>query len=260
MSLPPPDYRFELPTIHISVWDDPVVDLLGHDPRSPYVEQFWLPLLGPSTTFLMRHLAARLDDRAEGFELDVDATASALGLGTRSGVGSPFMRALARTGQFRLTQATGTGALAVRKRIPTLSAQQVARLRPALRDRHDAWEHQARQEPTIEERRTRARRLALSLLEIGETEEAAAIQLHRWKIHPAMAHEALRWAQIRRGERAAARPPRPTAPVATRPDPRALVPAGPPPPGVKPKIGASRPAPGARFDPFEPVETTGDAA
>ena len=35
--------------LHISVWVDPLVDRLGHDPRSTYVEQYWLGILGPST-------------------------------------------------------------------------------------------------------------------------------------------------------------------------------------------------------------------
>ena len=34
-------------SLHISVWVDPLVDRLGHDPRSTYVEQFWLGILGP---------------------------------------------------------------------------------------------------------------------------------------------------------------------------------------------------------------------
>jgi len=34
-------------TITIKPWLDPVVDVLGHDPRSRYVETFWLPTLGP---------------------------------------------------------------------------------------------------------------------------------------------------------------------------------------------------------------------
>ena len=34
-------------TLLIKPWNDPVVDTLGHDPRSRYVETFWLPTLGP---------------------------------------------------------------------------------------------------------------------------------------------------------------------------------------------------------------------
>ncbi len=31
----------------IRPWPDGVIDALGHDPRSAYVEQFWLGVLGP---------------------------------------------------------------------------------------------------------------------------------------------------------------------------------------------------------------------
>jgi hypothetical protein len=30
-------------------WPEPMIDTLGHDPRSLYVETFWLPILGPTT-------------------------------------------------------------------------------------------------------------------------------------------------------------------------------------------------------------------
>jgi hypothetical protein len=277
MSLPPPEYRFVSPTVRITAWDDPVVDLLGHDPRSPYAEQFWLPVLGPSTTFLLRHLAARLEDQPDGFDLVIDDTARLLGLGTRTGLGSPFIRALARSGQFRHTRSAGPDALAVRRRLPGLTRAQVGRLPSPLRDRHDAWQQREQAEPTVEQRRTRARRLALSLLELGETAEATEQQLHRWRIHPAMAHEAMRWAQVRRGGAGAGVPPAPATPSAPG---IPAVPAVPPVPaasgafevaaadrpgrpvamraggpgGSRPKIGATRPAPGARFDPYEPPD------
>ena len=40
----------------------------------------------------------------------------------------------------------------------------------------------------------RARRLALSLVESGEGYDDAERQLHRWKFHPAVAHDAVKWA------------------------------------------------------------------
>ena len=36
-------------TLTIKPWPDPVIDTLGHDPRSRYAETFWLPTLGPPT-------------------------------------------------------------------------------------------------------------------------------------------------------------------------------------------------------------------
>ena len=47
--------------LEIRPWPDPVLDNLGHDARSPYVERYWLPILGPSATLLVRRLAAALD-------------------------------------------------------------------------------------------------------------------------------------------------------------------------------------------------------
>ena len=43
--------------LHISVWTDPLVDRLGHDPRSNYVEQYWLGILGPSLVWIPSTLA-----------------------------------------------------------------------------------------------------------------------------------------------------------------------------------------------------------
>lgn len=191
-----PVLPFDLPADHLRVtaWQDPVVETLGHDPRAPYVERFWLALLGPSTTFLIRRFAAELEAHPEGFDLPLEDTARALGLGLRGGLAGPFYRALARTGQFHLTRAVGPGHLAARTKLQTLTNHQVSRLPEALRQEHATWLLRANALPDEHQRRERARRLALSLLELGEDPEHAEAQLHRWKIHPAVAAEAVRWA------------------------------------------------------------------
>lgn len=35
-------------TLTVTPWDDALLDRFGHDPRSPYVERYWLGVLGPS--------------------------------------------------------------------------------------------------------------------------------------------------------------------------------------------------------------------
>jgi hypothetical protein len=233
MSRPSLDLPLPGPSLHVTPWRDPVIDLLGHDPRSPYVEKFWVATLGPTCTLLLRHIAAGFDLNPDGFHLDLETTARAIGLGTKDQPNGPFHRGLARIVQLRMGQATLEGDLAVRHRIPPLTRSQVERLPAALRADHERWTDAARREPTADQRRTRARRLALSLLELGETAEATEQQLHRWKVHPAMAHEALRWAQARRA-----------LPI-------------PPPPG------APAPAPTLRRPPLRPAAVftpTGDAA
>src|SRR5438552_10418737 len=91
-------------TLAVRPWPDPVIDAVGHDPRSAYVEQFWLGVLGPSTTWLMRRLASGLEAEPAGFELSLPDTARALGLGEKGGRNSPFVRALSRCCQFDLAQ------------------------------------------------------------------------------------------------------------------------------------------------------------
>ena len=40
MSLPA-EFRDLSRTVHVTPWPDPVIDAVGHDARSPYVERFW---------------------------------------------------------------------------------------------------------------------------------------------------------------------------------------------------------------------------
>ncbi|MGH9183906.1 MAG: hypothetical protein ACRDZ9_08905, partial [Acidimicrobiales bacterium] len=195
---PPPDH------LHIRPWPDPVIDRLGHDPRSTYVERFWLGVLGPSTTWLLRRVAAELDREPAGFDLALGDTARSLGLGGE-GRNSPFVRALARCCQFDLATPEGEDVLAVRRKLPPLTRRQVTRLPQAVQEEHRLWLDGELRTPEAERLRRRSRQLALSLLELGEGLEAAERQLQRWRFHPAVAHESALWAWERhRRARAAA--------------------------------------------------------
>src|SRR5215218_820221 len=94
-------------TITIVPWPDDVIDSLGFDPRSHYVETYWLGTLGPSTTWLVRRLVAGFDTEPDGYELSLPDTATAIGLGHKGGRHSPFVRALARCVQFDVAQHHG---------------------------------------------------------------------------------------------------------------------------------------------------------
>lgn len=185
---------FPTDTLTIRPWPDVVIDRLGHDPRSSYVETYWLGILGPSTTWLLRRMAAGLDLEPQGFELDLPETARCLGLGDKGGRSSPFVRALSRSVQFGLAQLQGPAELAVRRRVPPLNRRQIVRLPPSLQAAHERWQQQQLEVPPVEAMRRRCRQLALSLLELGEDPEGAERQLVRWQYHPAMAHESIRWA------------------------------------------------------------------
>ncbi len=185
---------FTTDTLRVTPWADGVIDALGFDPRSPYVERFWLGILGPSTTWLLRRVAAGFDRDPDGFELDLAETARSLGLGDRGGRHSPFLRSVNRTIQFGMALSTGPGELAVRRRVPPLARRQVERLSPALQDAHRRWQEAQLAEPPAEAARRRSRQLALSLVGLGEDLEATERQLLRWRHHPAVARDAAVWA------------------------------------------------------------------
>lgn len=125
-------------SLMVEPWPDPVLDELGHDPRSAYVERFWLPVMGPSSLLVVRRLADRLDNEPDGFELQLDAFAGELGLGRRGGHNSPIWRTLERTSRFRATRLHGETML-VRRHLDSLSGPQVRRLPDGLQRVHQQW-------------------------------------------------------------------------------------------------------------------------
>jgi len=143
---------------------------------------------------LMRRLATGLDDDPDGFDLDLAEAARALGLGDRSGRQSPFRRALARCITFQMARREGPTTLAVRRRIPPMPRRHLQRLPASLQDRHAHWLVPARPSPVLEEARRNARRLALALLASDKEGPEVELQLVRWHVHPAIAHEATQWA------------------------------------------------------------------
>ena len=88
----------------------------------------------------------------------------------------------------------GETALAVRRKIPPLSRRQVMRLPATLQEAHLRWQEDELKTPVIDQLRRRSRRLALSLLELGEDLEETERQLMRWKFHPALCRESAVWA------------------------------------------------------------------
>jgi hypothetical protein len=185
---------FETATLRVCPWEDEVMERVGFDPRAPYVERFWLSVVGPSATWLLRRIAAGFDASPEGFEMPVGETARALGLGDRAGRNSPFLRTVSRLITFDLARMMPGDELQVMRKLPPLSRRQVGRLSPALQEAHERWQADQLDLPPGEADRRRSRQLALSLLELGEEAEEVERQLLRWRYHPALARESAVWA------------------------------------------------------------------
>ena len=122
-------------TLIVLPWPDREADRLGHDARGRYAEWFILPILGPTATWLLRRLVDGLEAFPDGYELDLDETARALGLNYIAGRPGPFHKAMQRVIMFGHAQPVAYG-LAVRRNLHPLTAKQLDRLPPHLRSMH----------------------------------------------------------------------------------------------------------------------------
>ena len=178
-------------TVVLRPFVDPVVDAHGYDPRSTYVELFWLGVLGPSSVWLLRRVATGFDAWPDGFELDVQDTADALGLaaGHRN---SAFTRTVMRVVQFGMARLVDDG-IEVRRRLPPLSARHLARLPVSLRQAHRGWAAAGHGDGDERREHERAAAAAASLLAIGDEPDLVERSLQAMGIRPHLAAQAVAW-------------------------------------------------------------------
>jgi hypothetical protein len=202
ISLDPVDAAAVSPTVVLRPLVDPTVDATGFDPRSSYVEHFWLGILGPSSVWLLRRVALGFDTWPDGFELDVHETADALGLaaGHRN---STFTRTVQRIVQFGMAR-LGDDGLYVRRRLPPLSPRHLNRLPASLRDAHRAWTAGT---DDLAREHERAHAAAAGLVAIGDEPELVEHHLRAMGIHPRIAAQAVAWALSRSRHPTAHTPP-----------------------------------------------------
>ncbi len=187
----PSDSTIPQPLLHVLRWHDPLIDRLGHDPRSRYIERFWLGVLGPSTTLLLRVFADAHDEHRGVAHLDLGDVAVQIGVGNHGGRNSPLSRSIQRAIRLGAARPAGADSIEVRHRLAPLSRSQIERLPFALQA-----EHQRRHEQpvTTGTARSRARRLALSLIECGDSFAKTERQLDQWRVTGPIAAEAVNWA------------------------------------------------------------------
>ena len=133
--LDPQTWLTEQDPLRIVALRDPAVEACGHDPRSSYVELFYLGMLGPSAVVAARRLAAWLDASPDGVVVPPALLAHQLGLGTGTGRNAPLIKTLFRLTRFGLA-AVRDDRYAMRLAFPTLSPRQVHRLPPNLLEAH----------------------------------------------------------------------------------------------------------------------------
>ena len=123
--------------LRVEVWPDPVVELVGHRPDSPYAEAVWLGVLGPSTGVAWRRLA-HLAAARPGTIISVADLAQSLGLSQSLDMDAPMARAIARMVAFGTANRSGA-TLAVRTALPDVPYQARRKLSLSSQLAHQHW-------------------------------------------------------------------------------------------------------------------------
>ena len=187
MAITPMDIPVTEQVLMVVPWLDPVVDSVGYDVRSQYVELFWLNVLGPTATWILRRLVLGFDRYPLGYELDLDETASALGLSYTVGTANAFMRSLNRCVLFGVSQPTN-GGLAVRRRVPQVATRHLLRMPAHLRQAHQQWSVPMARISVADLQRACV--LAEAVVEAGDDPDDVERQLLALGVTPAAAIEA----------------------------------------------------------------------
>ncbi len=125
----------DVPFIVVRPWDDPLVEAQGFGPTSAYLEQCWLPVLGPSATWLYRRLGMLVIESPAGARVDLLELSQGIGLGRGLGRHAPVVRALGRLVHFGAARPQGS-VLLVRRALARLPERHLQRLSPAVRSAH----------------------------------------------------------------------------------------------------------------------------
>lgn len=122
-------------TLPLRRWND-VQAREGVDPRSRYVDHYWIPTLGPTSVCLARALMRMIARSGDLIEVHVDHLVAVLGLGP-DGAGA-VTRSLQELFAVDVLTMGPEGEVLVRSQFPYLTAAQVADLPGALATAHRA--------------------------------------------------------------------------------------------------------------------------
>ncbi len=126
--------------ITVYPWSQPRFEQWGHHLRSEYVEQFWLPILGPSCLVLARHIGTNFDESTTAYESDTHTMARSIGVAP-----SQLARVINRLATFGIATCSPgpRRVLALRTHWAPLSAHAAQRLPTHLIELHRETETNA---------------------------------------------------------------------------------------------------------------------
>jgi hypothetical protein len=104
-------------------------DPTGYSITHPYVENLYLPIIGPSTYVLLRLLDRLADQHPDTFTIAIDDLAHRIGLGN-NGTANRTTHTIDRLCAYRLAALTAPDTIVFPRHLPALTNRQLDRLRP----------------------------------------------------------------------------------------------------------------------------------
>lgn len=186
--------------ITVKPWLDGYVDNNGHDPRSQYVERYWLGILGPASIWFLRRCAWYFDGSPDGFVLSPVEWASWLGVGRSVGRNSALARVIRRCIDFGMARSAGISKsksipplIHVRRMMPWLTRNQVNRLSPDLSQMYKLEFETPSLPAPLEVMRSQSRKLAVEIVRFTTDKRDIEHQLMNHGFHPSIACETAKW-------------------------------------------------------------------
>jgi hypothetical protein len=124
------------PTVLVHADIDPDLATTGFPLLHPYLEQVWLPVIGPSTVLALRSIGRSLGTDLTPFELHLPTLAAELGLGSGTGPNSVVQRTIARIIRFGHARVIDPATLEVAALIRPVTESQVSRLPQSIQATH----------------------------------------------------------------------------------------------------------------------------
>ncbi len=115
-------------------WTDPHFDRWGSEPRSSYVERFWLPVLGPSSIVLARNIATAFDSNNGSYRINSAVQAASVGLAP-----GQLRRVIERLIGFGLAKYCDPNTVALRTAWPLIGSSAIRQLPKPLYQLHSDW-------------------------------------------------------------------------------------------------------------------------
>ncbi len=124
--------------LELRTWTDPPGGGIGVDPRSPYVDHFWVPAIGPVAVCMAQLLIRTVNRESAGLVVALTDLATRLGVGVGETGLAALGEALHALEAAAVVQLAEDGSVLVRSELPYLGPTELAHLPQTLRATHQA--------------------------------------------------------------------------------------------------------------------------